>query len=385
MNASPFRAGVQGGAPGRPALRVMSRAAVYGIVLMWCLFSVFVYSHFSQLGDSESYLAGVYNESGQARTQFISMLSVFVRSLTGSDLVTHLVFALFTASGLAYLVESAKVHGRYRWILCLILLNPNFGIWAAVVGRESVFVGFLGFFMGSVVGLTGGRSCSRAFILVVSAAGMVFIRDAYGVGMVLFMLVFAAQRWGLRIRMGVGVQLLLLVLVAALISVILADQASAYLATDILPKARSYFTLGSATTRTWVRINDAGDYFASLWWSVPLALIGPTIGETLSRPIMFPFFLSGLIAFGTLVFAVRAALRARGAGYRKLLLIGWLPAIGFIVASYVPFGVYNPGSGIRYSSCFLLFFLMPWMLASAQEWRALQDAGVGPVNRGDGQ
>ena len=33
--------------------------------------------------------------------------------------------------------------------------------------------------------------------------------------------------------------------------------------------------------------------------------------------------------------------------------------------SYVPFGVYNPGSGIRYASCFLLFLVFPWMLRSA--------------------
>jgi hypothetical protein len=33
----------------------------------------------------------------------------------------------------------------------------------------------------------------------------------------------------------------------------------------------------------------------------------------------------------------------------------------------VPFGVYNPGSGIRYASCFLLFLVYPSMLLSALE------------------
>jgi hypothetical protein len=385
MSLSPSTGGVQASVPLDAATRVVPSARVYGLMLIWCLLSVFVYSHFSKLGDSESYLTGAYNESGQARTLFISVLSVSIRSLTGSELVAHLVFAVFAASGLAYLVKNAKIHGRYRWILCLIVLNPNFGIWATVVGRESVFVGFLGYFMGSVVGLDEGRSVGKAFMMIVSAAGMVFIRDAYGVGMVLFMLVFAAQRWGLRIRMSVGVQLALLMLIVALVSVIFADQVSAYLADDILPKARSYFTLDSATTRTWVHLDDASDYFLSLWWSVPVALIGPTVSETLSRPIMFPFFLSGLVVFGTLVFAVRTALRTRGAAYRKLLLVGWLPAVGFIVAVYVPFGVYNPGSAIRYSSCFLLFFLMPWMLASAREWHALQGVNAGLATKGAGE
>ena len=48
--------------------RTFRTATVYAIFVGWTLFSVFVYSHFSQLGDANSYLSGAYEETGEART-----------------------------------------------------------------------------------------------------------------------------------------------------------------------------------------------------------------------------------------------------------------------------------------------------------------------------
>ncbi|HEX2083754.1 MAG TPA: hypothetical protein VHF86_09775, partial [Xanthomonadaceae bacterium] len=50
---------------------------------------------------------------------------------------------------------------------------------------------------------------------------------------------------------------------------------------------------------------------------------------------------------------------------RRILLLGWLPAMIVILFAYVPFGVYNPGSGIRYASCFMPFLVFPSLLLSA--------------------
>jgi hypothetical protein len=57
-------------------------------------------------------------------------------------------------------------------------------------------------------------------------------------------------------------------------------------------------------------------------------------------------------------------------------VLGWLPAMMVTLISYVPFGVYNAGSGIRYASCFLLFLVFPWMLRSALAATAEQPAAL---------
>jgi hypothetical protein len=59
------------------------------------------------------------------------------------------------------------------------------------------------------------------------------------------------------------------------------------------------------------------------------------------------------------------AFRAPSGRERKILLLCWLPAVAFILIAYVPFGIYNSGSAIRYASCFLLFLIFPSMLLSA--------------------
>ena len=80
---------------------------------------------------------------------------------------------------------------------------------------------------------------------------------------------------------------------------------------------------------------------------------------------MLPFLASGLLVFFLLLYAIQQAFRAPAGLPRKLLVLGWFPATALTLVAYVPFGVYNPGSGIRYASCFVLFFVFPWMLRSA--------------------
>ena len=54
--------------------RRLGWASTYAIFVGWTLFSVFIYSRFSQLGDANSYLTGAYDETGDARTRFITAL-----------------------------------------------------------------------------------------------------------------------------------------------------------------------------------------------------------------------------------------------------------------------------------------------------------------------
>jgi hypothetical protein len=348
-----------------PARNTLGKASVYAIFIAWTLFAVFVYSRYSQLGDARAYLTGGYDDDSQARTYLVTQLASTIIGLVRVDVLAHMVFSLFAASGVAYLVGQARLHGPYRWPLLAILLMPGFGVWASVVGRESLYIGFLGFFMGAIVGYFRARGVLRMMLAIVCVAGMVFIRAPFGGAMAIFFVMAWMLLRGPRVGLSLGVQLLLLMMIGALVMVFAWPHVDAYIAGEALPKARSYFTIGSATTRTWVDIGTTDELFSSLWWTLPLALVGPTPGEVFARPMMFPFFASGLIIFFLLLYAIQQAFRAPRGTPRKLLLLGWLPALLVTLVAYVPFGVYNPGSGIRYASCFLLFLVFPWMLRSA--------------------
>ncbi|HVQ32302.1 MAG TPA: hypothetical protein VMS49_00025 [Lysobacter sp.] len=348
-----------------PVHNGLGKASVYAIFICWTLFSVFIYSRYSQLGDARSYLTGAYDDEAQARTYLVTQLATTIIGVVKVDVLAHLAFSLFAASGVAYMVGQARLHGPYRWPLLAILLVPSFGVWASVVGRESLYIGLLGFFMGALVGYFRARGFGRWLLALLCVAGMVFIRAPFGGAMALFFLMAWMLMRGPRVGLSLGVQATMLTIVGALVLIVAWPQIDDYIAGEVLPKARSYFTIGSSTTRMWVNIPDTHALFSSLWWTLPLSLVGPTPGEVLARPVMFPFMVSGLVVFFLLLYAIQQAFRAPAGLPRKILVLGWLPATVLTLIAYVPFGVYNPGSGIRYASCFLLFLVFPWMLRSA--------------------
>lgn len=354
--------------------RRLSLPSTYAIFIGWTLFSVFIYSRFSQLGDANSYLTGAYEDIGDARTRFITALATTLMGLVHLDLLAHLVYSLFAATGVCYLVSQAKVHDRYRWPLLAILLLPNFGVWASVIGRESLFIGLLGFFMGAVIGYFIKRGLHRLLLAMFCVAGMIFIRAPFGMGAALFLVMFLLYTWGPRTPLSAGVQALAFAAIATIVLLAVWPLLDDYIANDVLPKAKTYFTVASDTTRTWINLDTTANYFKSLWWTLPLALVGPTPAEVYARPVMLPFLLSGMTVVFLLLYSTHAAFRQSPRGIvRKILVLGWFPAMLVMLLTYVPFGVYNPGSGIRYASCFLLFLVLPSMflsgLAAAEDER----------------
>jgi hypothetical protein len=349
-----------------PAREGMRWSRTYLIFLCWTLFSVFLYSRFSTLGDSQSYLTGAYDDDTHAaRTMVITRIAETVFAVVHSQLLAHLVFAAFAATGVWYLIRHARLHGRYRWPLLAILLTPNFGVWASVIGRESLFVGLLGFFMGAVLSYCRKPSFLQALVALACIGGTTFIRAPYGIGLALFFVMFLAYRSGPRIRLSVGVQALLFTVACLFVLAFVWPYLDDYISGEVLPKAKGYFTVSSETTRTWIQMDTTSKLLGSLWWSLPLALVGPTPAEVMARPVMLPFFLSGLVVFGSLLYSIGVSFRTAHGRERKILVLAWLPAMLVILIAYVPFGIYNSGSAIRYASCFLLFLTFPSMLLSA--------------------
>jgi hypothetical protein len=354
---------------------------VYLIFFCWTIFSVYLYSRFSTLGDSLSYLTGRYDEDGtQARTLVITRIAEGVFAVVRNPFLAQLVFSFFAATGVGYLIKHARLHDRYRWPLLAILLIPNFGVWASVIGRESIFVGLVGFFMGAVLSYCRRPALGQGLLALLCVAGMTFMRAPYGIGMAIFLLLFLVYRSGPRTGLSIGVQALLLSFVVPVVLAYAWPYLDAYVTDEVLPKAKGYFTIKSETTRTWVELQTTVDLLRSLWWSLPLALVGPTPGEVMDRPVMLPFFLSGLVVLGSFLHSIGVAFRAPSGRERKILLLAWLPAVVFILIAYVPFGIYNSGSAIRYASCFLLFLVFPSMLLSAMSAEEAVRRPVGETN-----
>lgn len=348
-----------------PAPVRLGAGSIYAIFFCWTLFSVYVYSRYSQLGDARGYLTGAYEDATEMRTWLVNQLATSIISLVRIDVLAHLVFSMFAASGVAYLAVQARLHGSYRWPLLVLLLIPSFGVWASVVGRESLYIGLLGFFLGAVIGRLRQRGFLKGLLALACLVGMVFIRSPFGLAMVVFYVMSLMLMRGPRTGLSTGVQMVLILILAGIVLWFAWPHLDAYIQGSVLPKARSYFTTESATTRTWIYIETTRELFSQLWWTLPLAIVGPTPAEVMARPVMAPFLVSGLAVFGLLLYGLGQMLRMPRGIARKVVVLAWFPAVVMTLLSYVPFGIYNPGSGIRYAASFLLLIVFPSMLRSA--------------------
>lgn len=114
-------------------------------------------------------------------------------------------------------------------------------------------------------------------------------------------------------------------------------------------------------------MSDFTDFIANMWWGLPASIIGPLPEEALARPIFVPIFAEGILSFVLIFYLIYRCLRAatRDETARRLVLLGFIPAVAMALLIHYPFGVFNPGSAIRYKQNLapLLYFFPVMFLA----------------------
>jgi hypothetical protein len=228
------------------------------------------------------------------------------------DVLAHLAFSMFAATGVAYMVGQARVHGHYRWPLLALLLTPSFGVWASVVGRESLYIGCLGFFMGAVVGYFRARAaciacCSRWW----PWRALVFIRAPFGGAMALFFV----MAWDADARAARGPEPGRADDGAARAGC--ARDRGRVAATGRLHRRRSA-AQGTQLLHHLFRFHAHVDQHPDLARAVhqPVVDLAARGGRAhagrsvFARPVLFPFFASGLVVFFLLLYAIQQAFRA---------------------------------------------------------------------------
>ena len=332
---------------------------VFAVFLGWTSFAVFVFARITSLGDSEAYLSGVHDEHPNARTFAIAMLAQMALRAGGGEFGAHLLFSTAAAGGMAYFLVSAQDVGH--WSRPAILLNPSFGNFAAAAGREALLVAATGACLGAMLRDIRERSWRHFALVIASASAAAFLRPGFGASLLLLAFIHGALRSSWRSGVSLPVLAGTVSCATLLVAAVFFDDFADFMDTHVLPTARLYFTPRSPMTRLWAPISSFGDMLASLWWSVPLILVGPTPMEVLERPMLLPNFIGGLVVVAVLVdgFVVCATVPA----CRRVLVLGWIPTIAVGLFGLLPFSIVNAGSGARYMTSLLPILLLPRLLS----------------------
>jgi len=120
-----------------------------------------------------------------------------------------------------------------------------------------------------------------------------------------------------------------------------------------------FLDLPGRTNRYNIQWETISDFLYNSLWGIPQGFIGPTLAESISKPILFPVFLEGIFYLFILCYLFTKLLKLAVASniLRVHILSYFFVALVVVFVSY-PFLLFNPGSALRYKQVLhpILFF-----------------------------
>ncbi len=327
--------------------------------LFYLAFTVLIYERLTTLGDTERYMTASMSFSPNIFINSTRMMDFFggiLGRLGGSNILSHLPAMLVSFFTIRWAVEKLKFREYINpYLLFLLLSLPNFCIWTSVVSKETVGLVFSSILGVLIVEFFEGRYKLHfrdwmAFYLcaVFKPQYLPFIIQG-----LLFIMV--AQKY----CKTASKQLLLgLFMIAVNFGVLFAVRATVNeLATSFPAHFLSTDALSNRNQDIW---NDKDAVFTNAPAGMFISFVGPTFREMLAKPMHFIAGLEGyLIVFLFLKLALQFIVRNFMQGkFSPLYFFSYFIIITGIAFVHYPFGIFNPGSAIRYRTNFIMLFII---------------------------
>lgn len=332
------------------------------IKIFYMFFAVFIYSKFTTLGDSGSYIIGQklnWDNFYYNSTSMMSFLGLIFSSILGNILV-HLPFVLISFYGIYYSVEKLKLSNNHLFYVLLLLSFPSFGIWTSIISKEAIGVFCLGIILGYFIDLFE-NSKRKIKIIEYFAFYLLFIFKIQYFAAILSIWIFVKLSNLFKLKSkGKAFLLFLHCLITILLLYYFKDFINQL--SFIMP---NHFDLEAGSTReNTIWINDY-DVFYNAPYGMFIAFWGPTILEIVEKPIQSLVFIESLVIllfFLYFIYKVSILIIRTGKVNVFYFTIFFMVLFWLLFVHY-PFGVLNPGSAIRYRENFygfivvLLFYL----------------------------
>lgn len=314
------------------------------IKIAYAFFAVLVFARFTSLGDTQDYLTGEYIDRNNVAS------TAYLMSVIGNAVGKGGGFIIsvgLSVTGIVYLLEKARLSARDTALTFMLTALPSFGVWTSVFSKE-VFVLFS--FCLCTGGLIEMVKRRRRFFSLAQLAGLAlltFMKPHYSLSIYLSLAGMWTYYAGCRRELMLALMIVILAVITGL-CIRYVDEIYQY--TQIMPL---HFSQSGGSTRHNTFWLDEWDFFTYLPVGVPVAFIGPTLPEAFHSPKLIPSFIEGCLLFGFIAVNGR-----RAVFYRKQLnVMGLLLMLSFVLVLFLthyPFGLFNPGSAVRYRSGFIL-------------------------------
>ena len=336
------------------------------IKIFGIFFSLFIFNKFSPLIDSNLYLNHYFIGVEDIRTRFIQGIVVLLSFF--DDIIIHFIFSCFSVIGFLY----ATIRCDLKLIYLLFLLLPSSLIWTSIVGKEAIFYGFFTLLLFIWIEFLKDKLNFLDIILItLSFIVCAILRPHYLVCIVWLYLSLVIVKYYYNYKnlililsfTGLFFSCFIIiysdtVLWRALSSIEYYARASRFVDFNILPPQ-----IGSDLHLR----DDIFIYFKeALIKNWIYSIIGPRFNEIFIRIEFIPFFIEGIFILSFPIICYLYALKMKINEFKKYKLLFFyclIPSLMLIILVHAPFGILNPGTGIRWRVNFeTIFYITPLLI-----------------------
>lgn len=331
----------------------------YFLVRIAYLFlAVFVYSKFTQLGDTNRYLnAGVFFSSNMfiESTVMMDVLGSISKLIFRVDFLANLPFTLLSFFSIKYAVKSMKI-SRNKYLIFFLLSMPSFCIWTSVCSKEAISVFYISILSVYLFRIIEHGSVKPKMIEILALYLCGLFKIVYLIYIFQAILLVAIIR---RLNLK-GYRILIVSFCCILLNLIILYIARDEI--DLFSKGMAiYFEADTAfsTRPNTIWVNNY-DVYRNAPYAMYISFIGPTIHEMINNPL---HLLTGLESYTILVIFLYLLYPAMSRIVKHGKVDILFTSYGFIMFTGVLFvhafyGALNPGSAVRYRENFYLLFVL---------------------------
>ncbi len=320
----------------------------------YLVLTLFVISKMTTLGDTSRYLSGEGStDKGwfADRTAFVDHLGTILGSM-GGGLLSNIPAMLLSFGAIRWTIDQLKLREKVdNYLLFILLCLPSFCIWTSAFGKE-----IFGLCFSAFLGVQLIRFLQNDFTFkwqdCLGLLLCLFFKPQYAPFIVLGLFyVYVSKKLKLYPKSQVWLALLCLFCIGI----------SMYAMLDYIDNMSfqmyAHFDVDGTSTRPDI-FQHSGDFFRHALCGMFIAFWGPTISEMTHSPLQL---LTGLESLFILFLFGRLCLPAfvlfwKYKRFYPLYFFCCLFVIGGILLMHYPFGVFNPGSAIRYRTNFFFLF-----------------------------
>lgn len=323
--------------------------------VMYVFFAVFIYSKLTTLGDSSRYLSSsLYFKLNS--TAFMDFLGFFAGKIPMP--FSHFPLMILSFFGIKYLIKTLSSHNlcnkyRDRLLLFLLFSLPSVGVWSSIHSKESVGVFFMSIITAFIIRVNLEKAVLPNKLEFIALILCVFFKPQYLISILTIYIFLVISR---KLNMKAIGQLFVICLVIITQVYLLSYFQSTI---DLLSfQMFAHFDLGENLSTRDNLFFEAGDFYRHAPYGMFISFFGPTLSEAFTSPAkLFALLESSILALIISMYIFYSAKRVLVLRFNANIFAVLLIVFFWILFVHYPFGVFNPGSAIRYRTNFMPLFL----------------------------